>query len=41
MDRQAFQLLKECKIPVIVFNIFRTGNLKKVIAGKEIGSMLC
>lgn len=41
MDRQAFQLLKERKIPVIVFNIFRAGNLKKVIVGKEIGSMLC
>jgi uridylate kinase len=41
MDRQAFQLLKERKIPVIVFNIFKTGNLKKVLDGKEIGSILC
>jgi uridylate kinase len=41
MDRQAFQLLKERKIPVTVFNIFKTGNLKKALAGKEIGSRLC
>ncbi len=41
MDRQAFQLLKERKIPIIVFNIFKTGNLAAVLAGKEIGSIIC
>jgi uridylate kinase len=41
MDQQAFQLLKERKIPIIVFNIFKHGNLKKVLAGEEIGSIVC
>lgn len=41
MDQQAFALLKERKIPIIVFNIFKHGNLKKVLAGKEIGSIVC
>lgn len=41
MDRPAYQLLKERKIPVIVFNIFKAGNLKKVLAGEKIGSILC
>lgn len=41
MDRQAFQLLKERKIPIIVFNIFKKGNLKAVLSGKEIGSIIC
>ena len=41
MDRQAFQLLKERKIPIIVFNIFKKGNLKAILTGKEIGSIIC
>lgn len=41
MDRQAFALLKERMIPIIVFNIFKHGNLKKVLGGEEIGSIIC
>jgi uridylate kinase len=41
MDRQAFALLKERRIPIIVFNIFKHGNLAKVLAGNEIGSIIC
>lgn len=41
MDRQAFALLKEHRIPIIVFNIFKHGNLAKVLALKEIGSIVC
>lgn len=41
MDQQAFALLKEHRIPIIIFNIFKPGNLKKVLVGKEIGSIVC
>ena len=41
MDRPALALLKERRIPIIVFNIFKHGNFKKVLAGNEIGSIVC
>jgi uridylate kinase len=41
LDEEAFVLLKDKKIPLIVFNIFKRGNLKKVLAGKKIGSVVC
>lgn len=41
MDQQAFILLKERRIPIIVVNVFKSGNLKKVFAGQKIGSIVC
>ncbi|MBS4016529.1 MAG: uridine monophosphate kinase [Candidatus Latescibacteria bacterium] len=41
MDQQAFALLQDRKIPLLVFNIFKHGNLKKALAGRQIGSMVC
>jgi uridylate kinase len=41
MDQQAFMLLKERKIPIVVFNIFKRGNLKKALTGLQIGSVVC
>lgn len=41
MDTTAFALCRENKIPIIVINIFQTNNLKKVLAGKKIGSIIC
>jgi len=38
MDSTAFTLSKENKIPIIVFDINKTGNLKKIIEGKIIGT---
>ena len=38
MDSTAFTLSKENKLPIIVFDINKTGNLKKIIQGKIIGT---
>mgnify|MGYP001594856976 CR=1 FL=1 len=38
MDLTAATLSMENKIPVIVFDVFRKGNLKKLISGGKIGS---
>ena len=40
MDMTAFTLCKENQIPVIVFNMNRAGNLKKVILGEKIGTLV-
>lgn len=38
MDLTAITLAKESKIPVIVFNVFERGNLKKILLGQKIGT---
>lgn len=38
MDLTAVTLSMENKIPVIVFNVFEKGNLKRVVLGEKIGS---
>ncbi|MFH2068671.1 MAG: UMP kinase [Candidatus Omnitrophota bacterium] len=40
MDATAIALCRENKIPIIVFNLFRTGNLKKVLGGADIGTLI-
>ena len=40
MDMTAFTLCKENELPVIVFNMNKTGNLIKVITGEEIGTLV-
>ena len=40
MDSTAFTLSKENNLPIIVFNINKTGNLKKVIDGKQVGTIV-
>ena len=40
MDMTAFTLCKENDVPVIVFNMNEPGNLKKVIEGVEIGTLV-
>ena len=40
MDMTAFTLCKENELPVIVFNMNKTGNLKKVITGEELGTLV-
>uniref|UniRef100_A0A7V5XZW0 Uridylate kinase n=1 Tax=candidate division WOR-3 bacterium TaxID=2052148 RepID=A0A7V5XZW0_UNCW3 len=41
MDGTAFFLLKEAKIPLIVYNGMKKGNLKKILLGENIGSLVC
>ncbi|WP_185870422.1 UMP kinase [Blattabacterium cuenoti] len=40
MDQTAFSLGNENNLPIIIFDINRKGNLKKVISGKEIGTLV-
>lgn len=40
MDMTAFTLCKENELPVIVFNMNKKGNLKKVVTGEEIGTLV-
>ena len=40
MDMTAFTLCKENELPVIVFNMNEKGNLKKVVTGEEIGTLV-
>jgi uridylate kinase len=40
MDLTAFTLCKENKLPIIVFDMNKPGNLKDVIMGKEVGTLV-
>ena len=40
MDSTAFTLSKENNLPIIVFNMNKPGNLKKIIDGKKIGTIV-
>jgi len=40
MDTAAIALCRENNIPVIVFDLFCTGNLKKILSGKTIGTRI-
>ena len=40
MDSTAFTLSKENKLPIIVFNMNKAGNLKKIIKGKKVGTIV-
>jgi uridylate kinase len=40
MDLTAFTLCKENKLPIIVFDMNKKGNLKKVIDGENVGTLV-
>lgn len=40
MDATAISMCMDHKLPVIVFNIFEQGNLKKVVSGKNMGTVI-
>lgn len=40
MDMTAFTLCQENNLPIIVFDMNKTGNLKKLLSGKEIGTLI-
>ena len=40
MDATAISLCMQGNIPIIVFNLFENGNIKKVIMGSEIGTIV-
>jgi uridylate kinase len=41
MDHAAISLCRENKIPIIVLNIFKEGNLARAIRGEQVGTMIC
>jgi uridylate kinase len=40
LDKTAFALALEKRIPLIVFDVFKKGNLKKVVEGEKIGTLV-
>lgn len=40
MDTTALSLCMDNKIPIIVFNFFKPGNLKKVVCGEDVGTKI-
>ena len=40
MDLTAFTLCNENKLPIIVFDMNKPGNLSKVIAGHQVGTLV-
>ncbi len=41
MDAAAISLCREAKLPILVFNFKREGNIERAIAGQRIGTMVC
>ena len=40
MDMTAFTLSQENKLPIIVFDMNKKGNLAKVVAGENVGTIV-
>jgi uridylate kinase len=40
MDLTAISLCKDNNLPIIVFNLNRTGNIRRVVTGEKIGSLV-
>jgi uridylate kinase len=41
MDPTAFTMCRENNMPIVVFNINKTGNLMKVVEGQPLGTLIC
>src|ERR1043166_2099213 len=41
MDSTAISLCKDNNLPIIVFNLNHRGNIRRVVLGEKIGSMVC
>jgi len=40
MDSTAISLCKDNNLPIIIFNLNRQGNIRKVLNGEKIGSLV-
>uniref|UniRef100_A0A7V4JPL6 Uridylate kinase n=1 Tax=Thermodesulfobacterium geofontis TaxID=1295609 RepID=A0A7V4JPL6_9BACT len=40
MDATAFSLARDYKLPILVFNILKSGNIKKAVLGEKIGTLI-
>jgi uridylate kinase len=41
MDSTALTLAMDNRLPIAVFNLFRQGNIKRVVAGEDVGTVVC
>jgi uridylate kinase len=40
MDATAFSLARDYKLPILVFNILESGNIKKAVLGEKVGTLI-
>jgi uridylate kinase len=40
MDMAAISLCREAKMPILVFNFKREGNIERAVAGEPIGTLV-
>ncbi|MDX2226633.1 MAG: UMP kinase [Verrucomicrobiae bacterium] len=40
MDSTAFSLCMDNNVPILVFNLFRKGNIRDAVAGKKVGTLI-
>jgi uridylate kinase len=40
MDATAISLCKDNNLPMIIFNLNQPGNIKRVVTGEKIGSLI-
>ncbi len=40
MDATAISLCMDNKLPIVVFNLLKQGNIKKVVQGEKIGTVV-
>jgi len=40
MDSTAFSLCMDNQVPIVVFDMFKPGNLKSVVLGEKIGTLV-
>jgi uridylate kinase len=40
LDQTAFTMCKENALPIIVFNMNKKGNLKELLSGKKVGTLV-
>jgi uridylate kinase len=40
MDTTAFSLCMDNKLPIVVFNLYKKGNIRRVLAGERVGTLI-
>jgi len=40
MDTTAFSLCMENKLPMVVFNLYKNGNIRRVMSGEQVGTLI-
>jgi len=40
MDTTAFSLCLDNKLPIVVFNLYNKGNIRRVLSGERVGTLI-